>query len=556
MKTLHERFLEFLDKAIKKHENKYEYEETTFKGSQEKMKIICPIHGEFWQTPSAHVRGNTCPKCANANRGLKDTFDQFLEKAKKIHGNKYNYSKTTYVNQNTKICIICPEHGEFWMTPSAHINKQKQGCPKCAGKYRSTETIISEFNKIHCGKYDYSKVIFRKMHEKVCIICPEHGEFYQTPSKHINGQGCPKCGLEKRAEIHSVTQEEFIERSKKIHGDKYDYSRVVYNGLKNDVEIICKKHGVFFQKPYAHLSGHGCSKCGYTESNAENEIYDFLTWHLGEDDVVKRDREILDGREIDIYIKSLRIGIEYDGLKWHSEEFGKDSAYHLEKTEDALKKGVRIIHIFEDEFNKDKDLVFNKILHIIGKDGVKDKIYARKCVVREIEKWVAQEFLERYHIQGYGKGTVSYGAYFNDELIGVMSFIQRKEEWELVRFATDYRYVCCGVGGKLFKHFLREKTPLIVKSFADRRWTIDEKNNIYTKLGFVLDGVLKPDYKYINRNNPIKRIHKFNFRKKGLNFRYGLPMSMTEAQMADKLGYCKIWDCGLLRYVYKNGTRE
>ena len=85
---------------------------------------------------------------------------------------------------------------------------------------------------------------------------------------------------------------------------------------------------------------------------------------------------------------------------------------------------------------------------------------------------------------------------------------------------------------------------------------MDEENNIYTQLGFVLDGMLKPDYKYINRNNPIKRIHKFNFRKKGLNFRYGLPMSMTEAQMADKLGYCKIWDCGLLRYVYKNGTRE
>ena len=211
-----------------------------------------------------------------------------------------------------------------------------------------------------------------------------------------------------------------------------------------------------------------------------------------------------------------------------------------------------MIHIFEDEYNNSKDLVFNKILHIIGKDTVKDKIYGRKCEIKEIEKWVAQEFLERYHIQGYGKGTVSYGAYFNNELIGVMSFIHRKKWWELVRFATDYQYVCCGVGGKLFKYFLREKNPDIVKSFADRRWTTDENNNIYTKLGFTLDGVLKPDYKYINKNNPTKRVHKFNFRKKGLNYRYGLPMTMTESQMADKLGYCKIWDCGLLRYVYKN----
>ncbi len=550
-------FETFLEKARKVHGDKYRYDENTYVKSSVKMRIICPEHGEFWQEPAAHVRGYNCPKCANLKRGLRDTLEQFIEKARKIHGDKYDYSKVEYVNQATKVCIICPEHGEFWMTPSAHVNCQKQGCPKCKGKYRTTDSLIEEFKRVHGDKYDYSKVVFHKMHEKVCIICPIHGEFWMTPSKHLSKkQGCPKCGIIKRCEKHKVTFEEFIERVKKTQGDKYIYNKEDYIDFKQPMKIVCPKHGVFYQRPYDQLNGHGCPHCAVVLSNAENEIYDFLTWHLGEDDVVKRDREILDGREIDIYIKSLRIGIEYDGLKWHSEEFGKDSAYHLEKTEDALKKGVRIIHIFEDEFNKDKDLVFNKILHIIGKDGVKDKIYARKCVVREIEKWVAQEFLERYHIQGYGKGTVSYGAYFNDELIGVMSFIQRKEEWELVRFATDYRYVCCGVGGKLFKHFLREKTPLIVKSFADRRWTMDEKNNIYTKLGFVLDGVLKPDYKYINRNNPIKRIHKFNFRKKGLNFRYGLPMSMTEAQMADKLGYCKIWDCGLLRYVYKNGTHE
>ena len=128
----------------------------------------------------------------------------------------------------------------------------------------------------------------------------------------------------------------------------------------------------------------------------------------------------------------------------------------------------------------------------------------------------------------------------------------KNKGWELSRFATDYHYVCCGVGGKIFKHFIQEYDPGEVVSFADRRWTVSSDNNLYTKLGFELDEILRPDYKYYlysGGNN--KRIHKMSLNKKTLSRKYGLNKKLTESEMAKELGYDRIWDCGLFRYVWK-----
>ena len=121
-------------------------------------------------------------------------------------------------------------------------------------------------------------------------------------------------------------------------------------------------------------------------------------------------------------------------------------------------------------------------------------------------------------------------------------------KWELTRFATDINNQCVGVGGKLFKYFVRKYKPIEIKSFADRRWCVTE-NSIYDKLGFKLDGILKPDYYYTNGN--VKLIHKFNFRKQILHKKYGLPLTMTENEMTEQMGYYKIWNCGLFKYIWK-----
>ena len=128
---------------------------------------------------------------------------------------------------------------------------------------------------------------------------------------------------------------------------------------------------------------------------------------------------------------------------------------------------------------------------------------------------------------------------------------ENSNNWELNRFATNMNYICSGIGGKMFSFFIRKYKPHIIKSFADRRWTTDETNNLYTKIGFRLEKKLKPDYHYM-QNSKYMRIHKFNFRKQILHKKYGLPLTMTESEMCEKIGAHRVYDCGLLKYVWKN----
>ena len=540
----------FIEKSINRHGNKYDYSKVEYTNSTTKVCIICPKHGEFLQTPQAHVRGNSCPKCANKKRG--DTFrsngNEFVERASKIHNNKYIYDKTKYINSETKLPILCFDHGTFWMTPMNHL--LGQGCPKCSGRGLNTNEIVSMFRKRHGDKYDYSKVIYSKMHEKLCIICPKHGEFFQTPSKHLLGQKCPKCAIEMRAEEKNIGNEEFIRRAREIYGDKYIYADTKYTKMEEKVKVICPKHGEFWQKPYDHLHGHGCPKCGLIMSKGENEIYEYVCKLIGKENVERSNRTVLDGYEIDIYIPSIQIGIEYNGLKWHSEKF-KNRYYHLTKTNEANRKGVKLIHIFEDEYVHSKEIVLSKIKTLIHKNDDTPTSMARKCKVEEIDKETARIFINKNHIQGYKGCSLSIGCFDNNTLIGVMTFVKDKDGWILNRFATDINKKCVGVGGKLFSFFIKKYNPNQVKSYADLRWTIDKDNNLYTKIGFKLESILKPEYKYVNASHPTERLHKFNFRKRLLGKRYGVDSNLTETKLTERLGYYKIWDCGMLKYIWK-----
>ena len=407
---------------------------------------------------------------------------------------------------------------------------------------------------MHGNKYDYSETVFNKMHEKVVIICPEHGEFLQTPSKHINGQGCPKCGKSIIAKLNMLSTTEFIKKAEEVHNGFYSYPNLVYRGRGVKVEIECPKHGLFYQLPFDHLDGHGCPKCAVQVSKEEEEIYEYCCLVLGEENVERRNRKILGGnKELDIYLPNENIAIEYNGLYWHSEEMGKTKFYHLRKTEKCEERGIKLIQIFEDEYKEHKEIVLDKILHLLKKDGGKPKVMARKCMVKKIERDVAREFLNQNHIQGYGNASLSIGCFYENKIVGVMSFLKtgKEREWILTRFTTDINYICQGVGGKLFSYFIKNYNPDVVKSFADRRWTLDSDDNLYTKLGFELSEVLEPDYHYIYTNNPQKRIHKFNLRKKTLHVKYNLNLDLTESQMVKEVGFSKIWDCGLYKYVWK-----
>ena len=549
---------EFIEKAKQIHGDKYDYSKSTYETSEKKLCIICPKHGEFWQTPYVHNNLKCgCPVCGQerVNDSKRLTKEDFIKKAKKIHGDKYDYSKVKYVNNRTEVCIICPEHGEFWQKPYVHL--KGNGCHKCSlDKKRSLfsdgrEKFIEKAKKVHNNKYDYSKVDYVNAKTEVCIICLEHGEFWQTPYLHIVSKyGCPKCGKKAASLNEALSTEEFIEKAKQIHGNKYDYSESYYKTSKSLIKIICPKHGEFWQTPDAHLHGAGCQRCSNVKSSGEEEILNTLKG-VYNDEIETRNRSVIKPYELDILIPKLNIAIEYNGLRWHSEEFTKDKYYHLKKMEMCKEKNIKLISIFEDEWIHKKNIVINKILHIANLVQNKKKIYARNCKISLIDKKTAKEFLEKYHIQGKSNSSLNYGCFYEETIVGVMSFkkTNNKNEWELTRFATNYEYICCGVGGKLFKAFINNKKPKLVKSFADRRWTFSENDNFYTKIGFKISDILKPDYKYIVGN---QRIHKFNFRKQILHKRYNFPLSMSEKEMVEKMKTYKIWDCGLLKYEWKD----
>jgi len=255
----------FIEDAKSVHGDKYDYSKTEYVGAASKVIIICPIHGEFEQLAEKHTRGNGCAKCSVDRQ--RDGIDRFLEKAKSMHGDKYDYSKVEYVNTDTKVTIICPKHGEFLQAPNSHY---KHGCMQCRvdGSRYSKEEFVKISSGIHQNKYDYSESIYTLGKNKITIICPVHGKFLQSATEHMNGKGCKKCYHERNV----LTQDTFLEKAKNIHGDKYDYSFAKYNGGKTPVVLVCKKHGKFEQKARLHLVGHGCPICARESARNKNSI--------------------------------------------------------------------------------------------------------------------------------------------------------------------------------------------------------------------------------------------------------------------------------------------
>lgn len=248
--------------------------------------------------------------------------------------------------QKTPISIICKEHGIFNMRPANHTN-QKQGCPKC-GKLKqaktqslTTDQWIEKARLVHGDKYDYSKVTYSKSSEKVCVICPEHGEFFQIATEHLKGKGCQKCGHIVKGIKRLSNAEEFIAKARKIHGEKYDYSKVIYTGIHNKVQIICPQHGVFEQQANSHLHGIGCPRCSQSKGESiikhildENGINYVDQYRIA----IDKDINPSGYTYIDFfYLPDLNIAIEFNGIQHYIpiEHFGGELRFDQQKKRDS-----------------------------------------------------------------------------------------------------------------------------------------------------------------------------------------------------------------------------
>lgn len=193
-------------------------------------------------------------KCSKCSGNAKLNLTTILKSFYATHGDKYDYSLVNYTNVDSKIRILCNVHGEFLQTP--YVHKKGSGCPKCFGAGLSKEEIIEQFKKIHGNKYNYSKIEKLRARDPVIIICPDHGEFKQRANSHKRGAGCPKCSGTMKYKLS-----ELIEEFTNVHGNKYDYSKVLYSNINSKVIIICPEHGEFKQIPNIHKQGSGCPKC-------------------------------------------------------------------------------------------------------------------------------------------------------------------------------------------------------------------------------------------------------------------------------------------------------
>lgn len=299
----------FIEKVNKKHNYKYDYSLVDYKSAKTKIKIICPEHGVFEQLPYNHSFGKGCYKCGlDKSNRAILAGKNFIEKAISIHKDKYNYSKVEYVRNNKKVIITCKKHGDFLQTPGKHLTGS--GCIECAyNKNRKDDTILERFLQIHGEKYDYSKMNYFRRDKKVIITCKTHGDFLQTPNSHLQGNGCAKCAGNNR-----LTTEEFIKRSNLIHNYLYDYSKTEIINSTNPVIIICKKHGEFKQIPTVHyIKKCGCPNCKL--SKGEEKIKLCLDEMKVEYEQQKKFIDCLNIKELpfDFYIPKYNLCIEYDG---------------------------------------------------------------------------------------------------------------------------------------------------------------------------------------------------------------------------------------------------
>lgn len=368
-KNLQSRTSQFIEKAIKIHGNKFDYSKVEYNGSHTKVSIICLEHGDFYQSPTNHLSGNGCPKCASKYERGKyrlTTIETFLNQVKEIHGDKYDYSKVEWKNTRTPITMICPIHGEFTQVPQNHI-RLKCGCRKCGREIAKAKIhkynalyFIEKAKEIHGDKHDYSKVQCFNATDKVEIICPVHGKFEQIANQHLQGHGCPKCNFDQMAKDRAMGKGLFINKAIELFGEKYDYSKVEYiNGQKN-VCLICPLHGEFEVTPNNHLSKKsGCPICN--ESKLERELASILDKQNVKYERQKRFKWL--GRQsLDLYLPEHNIAIECQGIqhfkpvdfggkgeKWANKSFEEIKERDNIKLKKCLDFNIKMIYVIDNE---------------------------------------------------------------------------------------------------------------------------------------------------------------------------------------------------------------
>jgi len=530
----------------------FSYDKIIYSNSNNSIIITCNKHGDFKIIPYKLFKSKVspCPKCRKEQLNFRviDT-NTFIQKANIIHSDKYDYSITHYNGNSNPLSINCNEHGSFEIIADEHLSSLR-GCPKCANNNikLKDKDILNRFQQIHNGFYKYNSLKRNNTMDEIEIICPNHGMFKQRINLHLLGHGCQKCGY------NSSNTKDFIQKANIIHSDKYDYSKVNYFNNKTRIIITCNKHGDFEIRPDDHLKGAGCQKCSFENINYsslhEIEIRDFILNINPNIKLIERYR--LGRKEIDLYFPDFNLGIEFNGTYWHS-HLNKDKNYHKEKSEYFKSKHIQIFHIWEYNWvnaikkNIIKSMIINKL------NLTPNKIFARKCEIRNILGKDYKEFCNTNHIQGYTPSKIKLGLYYNNQLVACMGLgnlrinlgnkIKNNNNYELIRYCTLLNTNVVGGASRLLKYFELNYNPGKLISYADGDYS---QGKMYENLNFNNLGLSSLSYVYFNPKEQNVR-NRFTYCKQNL-IKLGYDPNMTEFEIINKMKLWKIYNSGTYKF--------
>lgn len=550
-------FENFLTTAKERFKNNfsYPYIEEEYENSHSKITIRCNTCGNtFVKIACDHI---TSPN-GGCNVCYKKSFEKYYSYEELLKHNILGLNIKPFEGKKEyrdKCIVICPKHGEYEVIINS-ILKGKGKCKKCVGK---KATDIETFKKLFIQKYgkelDCNFDEYINMSTNITFICKKCGhKFKRLPYALLRNEYrdvCPECSLRKISEERTKSTEQFKLDVEKIYGKGvFDMTDTVYTKSSEYVTLKCNKCGRYFTKEAnSLLQGNGCPYHYLNASKSEDEIADFIK-NKGFA-IIRNDRSILDNKhELDIYIPDKQFAIEFDGVFWHN-EVNKPINYHLDKTEECKKKGIRLIHIFEDEW-LDKSNIWKSMLNnLLGLN--ENRIFARKCKIKEVSMDESKNFLEENHLQGYCHSQIRYGLYYNNKLVSLMTFGKTRHfignsshQFELLRFCNKLNTSVIGAASRLFKYFIKTVKPNNIVSYADKRWS---NGNLYEKLRFHKYNESKPNYYYVIGN---RRKNRFNFRKSILVKKYNCPQDMSEHEFCKSKGWYRIYDCGCLCYEWKS----
>lgn len=540
---------EWIENAKATHGDKYDYSKVKYAGSSAKVEIVCAEHGSFWQLPAHHVYGGGCPNCV-VRRGapVKRLFSDFLKEAKKVHGDSYSYKSIPEYTPIPAIYIItaiCKRHGIF--TKQANEILRGWGCPACSkeNKGRPAQDLTTQIKSME-KKWEIKVKYTPGKNSNVGYVCPVHGSRTAKSVTALLRTGCGRCSTEQAGVDKRYTHEMFTEISNTVHKNKYSYPEK-YVRAKAKIKIECPKHGIFEQMPHYHMRGQGCPSCAASSkvSQIEKRVGAWIKKYTR----IKRTRRVLDGKEIDIWCPDQKLGIEINGVYWHSEVF-KPKSYHYDKAMLAADKGIKLLQFWEHELFA-KAAVCKSMMR--SSLGVTTRYYARELEIRVLKKQAA--WFSKNHLQGGTPAEIAYGLFDGDTCLCGMSFgkprFNNNYEWELVRFANALNTTVVGGASRLFSHFVRTHAPKSVISYADLRISV---GNLYTQLNFKLSHTSSPNYFWCKGGRLLKRYQTQKHKLAdvlGGNYRD----NDSEVMNMHKNNWNRVYDAGNLVFVWSHDPK-